>query len=522
MREQECQITVLPTGQQLTAVEGDNLYTLLLVAGLVEPDDARGEYFRLERGTLSPAANEEAEEAVFSKAELSEGWMLASQHQVLGDALITLYAGAVEDSALSGEQPLGHSYGMAFDLGNGTIAAGLINLDTNRIPLMTACPTSQFELVIDAQDRLAAAAEDEQLRRQLTQLLRKDMDELTVKLLRRAGIEASAITTVMVAGSYAMICLLHGHLPQPGQNFALQRNEQCLAGELGLAMIPAEARVFILPAVNSDVGGDMVAAALAAALLHRCHNPRPVMLVDLAMEGQILLAGRDRILACSVPSLPFEGAGVSCGMPAVTGAINAVQIDELVTLKTVRDGRPQGLCGAGLISAVQCLREHGLIDKEGRLLADDRLPPLVAARFRSTAAGREFVLSPRDKNFSRDISINQEDILQVQLAKGTLYAACRAMLCELGVDEQELDCIMLAESYRANLDPAAALGLGLLPRLAAEQVTPIGNAAWQGTYLALLSQRNFQEAEQLSTLIEPLDLVADQVYAEEFIKAMNF
>ena len=521
MKEQEFIITIQPGNRQIHAVEGDNLYTVLLVAGVIDPQDAQSEQLCLERGVVSPAMDAAAEEAVFSAAELTEGWMLASQRQVAGDAEILLH-GDVQEELSEEQTALGSGYGMAFDLGTGTIAAGLVNLDNRRIPLMSACPSSQFAVAVNVRERLRLAAQDAQVLEELIRYLRNDIDELTSKLLRRAGITRASISTVMVAGSYSMISLLCGRLPQPDSGFAIGRVESCTAADLQLTMIPGDAQIYLLPSVSADIGGDMVAAGLAADLLHRKDDAHLTMLVDLSMEGDIMLAGRGHILACSVPSLPFEGEGVSCGMPAVTGAINAVQIDDLVTLKTVRDGRPKGVCGAGLISAVQCLRAHGLIDEEGRLMEPEDLPPRVAARFRATASGREFVLSQKDERFPRDISITQEDVLQMQLAKGTLYAACCALLSAMDADEEDIGEILLAESYRANLAPAAVLDLGLLPAVEANQVLSIGNSAWQGAYLALSSRRLLEETEALAAAIQPFDLSTDETYADEFIKAMNF
>ncbi|MEG1998038.1 MAG: ASKHA domain-containing protein, partial [Clostridiales bacterium] len=86
-----------------------------------------------------------------------------------------------------------------------------------------------------------------------------------------------------------------------------------------------------------------------------------------------------RLLAASVPTMPFEGAGISCGAYGVTGAITRVFIDQDVMLRTVRDGKPTGLCGAGLISAIHALLEAGMLDGEGRLLVDPELPERLAA-----------------------------------------------------------------------------------------------------------------------------------------------
>ena len=74
-----CTITILPINKTLQAYEGDSLYTLLLVEGLITPEDPSGNKLRLEKGSLSPAEHPEAEEAAFTSSEQAEDWVLASE-----------------------------------------------------------------------------------------------------------------------------------------------------------------------------------------------------------------------------------------------------------------------------------------------------------------------------------------------------------------------------------------------------------------------------------------------------------
>src|SRR5690606_18276304 len=121
-----------------------------------------------------------------------------------------------------------------------------------------------------------------------------------------------------------------------------------------------------------------------------------------------------------------------------------------------------------------------------------------------------------------DICVNQSDIYQVQLAKGAVYAACQAILSELGAAEEDIAEIFLAESSSANISAEAALAIGLLPQIEQNRVISIGNAAWQGAYIALTDQAILAETEQIAGRLESLDLTSDAIYAEEFIQAMNF
>ena len=123
---------------------------------------------------------------------------------------------------------------------------------------------------------------------------------------------------------------------------------------------------------------------------------------------------------------------------------------------------------------------------------------------------------------AKDVCINQEDVRKLQLAKGAVRAACHALLAELGADENDVESILIAEAYRANINTEAALQLGLLPPVPIGSVRSIGNADWQGAYMVMTDSDYVEKAERIASLITRLDLSANHVYAAEFIKAMNF
>lgn len=521
MKEQQCEIIIEPGHRLLRAMQGDNLYTLLLVSGTIDAEDPLADRLRLEKGSVSPAANPEAESAAFTPAELTEGWLLASERRVLGDAVFMLHTAGAETEAEAGGRPLAGGYGMAFDVGSGTLAAGLVDLDTTRIPLLAALRNSQIDLAAEPDERRAFCRRHADGSERMNALLREDLAWLTEKLLDKAGIKGTAVHAVTMAGNELMLRLLR-QLP-PEEKLPVGQAVTCPAASLHLAHFAPETPIYLLPMAGPEIGADSVASCLAAGLMQKKESAKITLLVDIGMRGEIIAAGRGRLLAASVSSTPFEGVGISCGMQSVTGAITHVLIeDDTVTLRTVRDGRPRGLCGAGLVSAAHVLLELGVLDSEGHLLPPDDVPEPIAARFRGTAAGREFLLSKGDRAFPHDICVNQADILQLQMAKGAIYAACHALLSALGATAADIGEILLAEAYRANLSPTSVQALGMLPKARNGQVLSIGNASWQGAYLALSNRRYLKETEQIAAAIKRLDLTADLVYAEQFIIGMNF
>lgn len=509
-------LTILPKNIHLHANEGDNLYTLLLLADLVEPGDPSSEYLCLERGSVSPPEDPDQEAATFTPAQRTEGWFLASQRRVSGDAVLRQYQPEdltlLQDSA----DPLSRGYGMAFDLGSGTIAAGLVEMGRMNIPQLTACPNSQMALA-PGPERRQALAETPQGRAQLRELLLGDMQYLLDKLCALNGVEPEQIKAITCAGSSLMLKLLPAEEPEtPGGLHCFR------SGDLGLRRLEEDTQVYLLPAAGSDLGADVTAACLAADLLHKMEQSQVTLLIDLGMSGEIIGAGRGRMVAASIPELPFEGRGIRYGMPTITGAITQVEIGQRVVVKTVRDARPKGISGAGLLSATRAMLEAGLLDEEGRIQPPKGPDSPGAENFRSGIDGQGFILSPGDAQFPQDIFIDQEDILNLQMAKGAIFAACHAVLHALDYGPEQISEILLAEAYRAHLQPMDLLKLGMVPAVAPERAVAIGNAAWQGAFLCLSNRHFLEEAQQLVERLQRLDLDTDPVYTGQFIQGMHF
>lgn len=515
-----CQITILPLNKTLQAYAGDSLYTLLLVAGIISADNPASNRLRLEKGTVSEAEHPQAEEAAFTPSEQAEDWILASERYVTGDAVLSLEV-APEINIKKQAPLIDKGYAMALDLGTATIIAGLANLDHLHIPNMTKIANSQTTVALESDVRLAYCRGSNEQLQQMQNLIRKDIGDIAHKLCRREGIKSSQINALLIVGNYYQIAILLGQV-QKGSLPPLKQIIKTTASQLRLERINPQAEIYILPAASAELGGDTSAAILAANLLNKINKERISVLIDLGMRGELVAAGRGKLLGTTVPALPFEGGGLSSGMSARTGAITAVHFSDRVILSTVRDARPRGICGAGMVSAINELLRHGMLDSEGRLLQPDNLPENLAERFRGTMSGREFVLSHADHKFPHDICINQEDIHQIQLAKGAVFAACKALMAALDAEEDDIEEIFLADASSANIRADIAIDIGLLPQIDPGRVINIGNAAWQGAYLALSNASYLQQSEQVANTITSLDLTSDLIYAEEFINAMNF
>jgi len=164
----------------------------------------------------------------------------------------------------------------------------------------------------------------------------------------------------------------------------------------------------------------------------------------------------------------------------------------------------------------------GIVDSGGRLLARPRLagkvPPKVLERVAGQGHTWEFVLS-----WEPHIAVTQEDVRQLQLAKGTILCGVRLLMEELGIDASHISAVSLAGAFGNYVDKRSALGIGMLPTtIPMDRIQGVGNAAGQGARMTLLSRSVRRRAEALVRTIDYFELSKHPNFEDRFVDALSF
>jgi uncharacterized 2Fe-2S/4Fe-4S cluster protein (DUF4445 family) len=421
-------------------------------------------------------------------------------------------------------------FGVAFDIGSTTIAGHLVDLRTGRAVASAGTANPQIRFGEDLMSRISYLMLNPDDRGALTDAVRGAIAALIDRLCSQADVPATDILEAVFVGNPVMHHLFLGidptELGQAPFALAISSAIRMPARDLGLP-INAGARVYILPCIAGHVGADAAAVALAEGPQH---GDEICLVVDVGTNAEILLGNRDRILAASSPTGPaFEGAQISSGQRAAPGAIERVRIDPL-TLEPrfkvlgvdewsdeagfdeqIETVGVTGICGSGIIEAVAEMFLAGIVNAEGLIVGD-----LLARSPRMFADGRTF--SYRLWDGSVGISVTQNDIRAIQLAKGALYAGARLLMDRLGVDH--VDRIKLAGAFGSFIDPKYAMILGLIPDCRLDRVTSVGNAAGTGARMALVNRGHRAEVEALVRRIEKIETALEPRFQEHFVHAM--
>jgi len=417
-------------------------------------------------------------------------------------------------------------YGVAVDLGTTTAVASLWDL-IKGTPMGTVSATNIQNIYgADVISRITYCAENEKgllrLQEKAVQLINGLVDDLCSE----AGIAGTGIYRLTVVGNTTMTHLLAGldptGLAQKPFTPVVLRGMELAAQDLGIR-IAARAQIHILPNIAAFLGSDVVAVVLAARL-NRGDSYR--LAIDIGTNGEIILAGRGQMAACSTAAGPaFEGARIKYGMRAALGAIEKVTIGDDVLIETIGGHKARGICGSGLIDAVAEMVKAGIIDPGGKIIAPDQaghLPPGLLKRLGREESGTYFILAfPEDTALDGSVKLTQKDVRELQLAKGAIKAGIQILLAEQGVTLDDLDQVLLAGAFGNYINPASALAIGLFPPVKPDKIESVGNAAGLGAQMALLSESMREEAENIARAVKHIDLSSHKDFQKLFIDALG-
>ncbi|MFW6183812.1 MAG: ASKHA domain-containing protein, partial [Chloroflexota bacterium] len=366
-------------------------------------------------------------------------------------------------------------YGLAVDIGSTTVAGYLCDLRTGEVLATESAMNPQITYGEDLMSRVSYATMNRQGLKKMHEAIIETLNRVAATAARQANLRARNIHEMVVVGNTTMMHIFLGIDPvELGQApFALANRDamDIKARELGLRL-HAGANVHVLPAQAGHVGADNVGVLLA----EEPHNQDEMWLVvDVGTNAEIVLGNRERLYSASSPTGPaFEGAQITHGQRATPGAIERVRIDSEsgdVRFRVIGEERwsdewqigeavpPEaqprhlatGICGSGIIEVVAELFLAQVLLPNGRFNPRSDHPCLQWD-------GRvgQFLLATADQSAGgKPIVVTQNDVRNVQLAKGALYAGARLLMQRAGVEK--VDRVLLAGAFGSYIDPRHAM-----------------------------------------------------------------
>ena len=190
----------------------------------------------------------------------------------------------------------------------------------------------------------------------------------------------------------------------------------------------------ILPNLSAYIGGDIISG------LYYCDfawDNKVNLFVDLGTNGEMAIGNRDMILTASAAAGPaFEGTPINVATDVV---------------KCMAD-----------------MKRTGIIDESG-LLKD----PYFDTGYCYEAEGINIEAGNR-------VTITQQDIRNIQMAKSAIRAGITILMNRYGVNSHNIDHMYLAGGMGQGLDMESAVSIGLFPAELAEKAVSVGNSSLAG------------------------------------------
>lgn len=402
--------------------------------------------------------------------------------------------------------------GIAFDIGTTTIAAYMCDLAAGTILSAKAMVNPQRRYGEDVISRISAVNDNPEALTAQQRLAAGAMNHLMDSCLEETGQSRDTIDRITVVGNTTMQHLFAGLNPHTlGTAPYLPVFQDSLVPtckDLGLHAAE-NVPVFIFPVISGFLGGDILAACLGD-LSHT--REKTSLIIDIGTNGELMLCTGDQIWATSCATGPaLEGAQISSGMRAATGAVSRVWVDNgAIIHETINQAPAIGICGTGVIDILAAMRKTGTIREDGKFDPDK---PGVTTDDNGT--GRAFTLPGTDVRFVL------KDVRQVQLAKAALSVGIQLMLEKAEVTR--VDRTILTGAFGAKFDWENARDIGMLPPIICEnEMIAAENLAGTGAVMALLNKTYETEVRTMARQVTFIDLASEPGFVERFSAATRF
>ena len=477
-------------------------------SGATEPTKQDREFLsekQLEQGYRLACQSYPTEEYKVEIPELEETIEVLSQWE--NQRTEEILKNTAEGTAEKTENAL---YGICIDIGTTTLAALLVNLETEADCQTAVSVNHQRAYGSDVLSRISASNGGKKW--EIQRCIRQDLQKLIRELLQKEKITEQQIQRIVIAGNTTMCHLLRGFSCEtlgvaPFLPVDLSWMEGSAADFLGMKEL--DTKVVILPGISAFVGADIM-AGIAKMNMHRSEGYH--LLLDIGTNGEMVLGNCRHMYVTSTSAGPaFEGGNISCGMAGIPGVISHVFMEETgkagFQVIGEADGENKkkqqaiGICGTGMIDLVYELRKHQMIDEHG------------------TYSDLYF---DTGYELAGKVKFTQNDIREIQMAKAAIRAGVDILVKKAGIAFDEVDDCYLAGGFGTKIDITKAAGIGLIPKELEVKTIPAGNTVLAGTKEVLLGRISKDELEKIQTMADVINLAEENDFEEMYLSYMDF
>lgn len=489
-------IRLHPMGKELQVNDQTPLIDVLHEFGIEFPCGGKGSCGKCRVRLLEGEINKtEVHQQKIKQLGLSSDWRLACFSLCTGDITLEIeqfnYLILADESQF--EFSVQEGFGIAVDLGTTTVVAQLVDLSTAKVLAVETMLNPQVKFGADLISRIQSCMDGNAP--EMVRVIRSAIGTMIRLMLKKHRVD---LQKVILVGNTVMQFIFSNCDVSPLSMYPFYTDNLGIKifnpEELGWNILVKE-KVQFYPSIGSFVGSDIL-AGIAATGLHLKANY--TALIDLGTNGEIVIGNKQRIVCASTAAGPaFEGANISMGMRAVTGAISSLNIvDGKMEASVIGNTSPKGICGSALIDAIAILRRMELIGIFGEINSGDS---------QISIAGK--------------VSLTQKDMNEFQLAKAAIAAGLTILAQNLSIHLTDIFEVYIAGGFGSylNLENVVATGMIELP---AEKIHKMGNTALIGAKMFLFSDAEIPM--EILEKTEHINLESNPGFQDIYVDKMLF
>lgn len=375
-------------------------------------------------------------------------------------------------------------YGLAADLGSTTVVMRLIDCTTGECIREVSCYNRQIRFGTDILSRIFyckdAPDKLEEIRQETIASLKECMKELE----QSSGVQMQDCISMVIAGNTTMIHFLLGMDPfcvfytphalradQPG----------FLKGEeLG---IPVKGYVYCYPSKSNYLGGDIISGMIATEI----YKSKDInIFFDIGTNGELVIGNQEFLLCGAGAAGPaLEGGVVKTGMRASKGAVDRVHIEKgQIYCHVIGEGKPEGICGSGIIDLLAEMFLCGWVDIRGNLVPEKN----------SRIQEKEGMLAVE---YAPGLFFYQKDIQEFIRTKAAAHTMVEIMLRESGITMDQAANFYVAGAFGKHVSKESAIAIGMYPDMDRNRIINAGNSSLEGAQKLLLERSCLADIDRI-------------------------
>lgn len=435
-------------------------------------------------------------------------------------------------------------YGLAVDIGTTTIVGYLIDLNNCHTVAISALLNPQVSIGEDLISRITYIVRNNAILRS-QELLIEAINKILKNVCEKGNVNPNNVVDIVVVGNTGMHHMFFGLPPEflaKAPFVPVCKSPINISSEKLNLICNPRANLYSPPVIAGYVGTDTIGCILSSRIDQ--YN-KYTLLLDIGTNGELVIGNKDGLItgSCAAGSA-LEGAHIKYGMRAAEGAIEDVKIDPdslEPKIGVIGNIEPRGICGSGFIDIIAEMLKSRILTRSGKfnianeVIKNNKRIIKKAEDYHYILYKKEwdyeslklssYISNKKDKTIEKsqsEITISQNDIRQIQLAKGAFLSGANILLDYENKLYTQLEQVVLAGAFGTYINKKNAAFIGLIPDIKSDAIYQIGNAAGLGAQLCIRNLTYRTLANSIAYQVKYYEIASSPKFQKEYAYSLYF